>query len=67
MTPEERIAQHEKTIQLIRQDIVWLRETQFSIGPGLGMPEGNTDQLIARQEDNIKMYERFIDILRGSS
>jgi len=65
MTPEQRIAQHEKTIEFIRQDIAWLRQTGFSIGPGTRMPESNTEQLIERQEQNIAMYERFIDALKA--
>lgn len=65
MTPEQRIAQHERTIEFIKQDIEWLRQSGFRMGPGTRMPESNTDQLIERQEENIAMYQGFIHALKA--
>ncbi len=61
MSPEERIAQHQKDIEQIRDQILWLRDHEFRLGPNLdGSPGMSTEDLIAQHGRTIEMYEGFI-------
>ena len=65
MTREQRIKKHRETIELIREDIAWLKSSGFSITSGT-MPGPSTNaQLIEAQEKHIAMYEAFIAKLTG--
>lgn len=61
MSPEERIVQHQKDIEQIREKIVGLRDHKTRLGPNPdGSPDTSTEELIARHERAIEMYEGFI-------
>lgn len=65
MTPAERIARHKRTIEAIREDIEWLKETGFSVGNHRYVSPGDNASLIKHQEENIAMYLYFIERLEG--
>ena len=61
MSPEERIARHQKDIEQIRDLTVWLRDHEFRFGPNRDGSSGmSTEDLIAEHERTIEMYEGFI-------
>ena len=65
MTPEQRIARHVQTIKSLKQDIEWLKESQFSIGDEKAAlkPGWNTDALIEHELRIISMHEHFIEMI----
>lgn len=64
MTPLQRIERHQKTIEVIREDIAWLKESGFNIGSDKHVKAGSNAALIERQEENLRMYEGFIARLK---
>ncbi len=58
MSPQERIQKHKEMIAAIREDIEWLKESEFS------MTSSTNEELIAREESHIEMYEGFIERLQ---
>ena len=61
LSPEERIVQHRKDIEQIRDQIAWLRDHKFRLDPYRdGNPGMSTEELIAQHERTIEMYEVFV-------
>lgn len=58
MSPQERIEKHKEMIAAIRENIEWLRASEFS------MTSSTNADLIAREESHIEMYEGFIEQLQ---
>lgn len=61
MNPSERIKRHRETIANIREDIEWIKATQFSIN------EKTSDDIVEQQSNLILLYEMLIERLSKGS